>query len=606
VRDGLAIPREIWPLHPERIRISHDLRIGAASYEAVLEGQTYRIPIEDMIHLRTWNPQSAYWGCSVIHALRNDIASDRHATSWNRAYFEKGGLPSVWFQPEEDLSPQQLRSIRKTIATELGGLKNQGLPGILPMAMKAFVLATPHKDIEWLAGQRWSREKIGTALGVPPFLMGQWESVAYANVDAQRETFWLFIEEELQSLLDELNAVLAPEYDELYEPARLRIDSESIERLQESRDRRTERVSKLRDRGIITINEAREELGWSRSEDEGADVMFVPAGMVPLEQALEPPEPPAPPPGMGGLGGQLEEPSEGDRPSEEDEPQEPAARAWYTPAQKAALKSAADRAWRRSYAEMERAAQRAVSAWGEDYLEQLEREPSRRPNADALAVALYDEVGDARVRIFERHARATLAGIAGGRKALGDEVLDPEGEYRRRLRSGDLFQNLRKSSNRLGDELARILEEMQADERPIADIQAAMEEVLGDEDHPGAAAERVAQTETTSAANLGNVAGYEAAGVEKKGWLTVGLDDVRETHMEQEAAPPVPVDQDFPIVGGAYPGDPKMPAQEAVNCRCTTYPVFEDEAKSASFAELYTKAIDHEEEDQREPSGASS
>lgn len=603
VRDGLGIPRELWPLRPEAVRIRTDEVIGVASYEVVIDGRIYRVRLEDMIHLKTWNPDSAHWGCSVIYALRNDIAADRHATSWNRNHFERGGLPSTWFQPEEDLSAQQLRQVRKTIEGEMGGIRNQGRPGVLPMNLKAFTLGAPHKDIEWLAGQKWAREKIGTALGVPPFLMGQWESVAYANVDAQRETFWLFIEEELQGILDELNAVLAPEFDELFGAVRLRLESESIERLQESSDRRTERVAKLKDRGLLTINECREELGFPRSEIEGTDELFVPANMVTLEQAMNPPEPA--PAGPGGLGGQLEEPSDGDQPSDEDAPQQPAPRAYYGAEAKAALRGASVRQWEQSYREMRRASQGAVSAWGGELLRALERglPPGEiEPQGSFLIGPLYEAVRGARISIFQRHARATLASIRRG-KAFEDEILDPDGVYRRRLLSGELYENLRKSTDKLAQQARQILIDGQLRRASIAEIQAELEAILGDEKNPGAAAEAIAQTETTSAANLGNVAGYQAAGVEKKAWLTVGLDDVRPTHQEQEAAPPVPVDARFPITGGDYPGDPAMSAAEAVNCRCTTIPVFDDDAQAAAFAETFTKAIEaeaHEDEERAE------
>lgn len=580
VRDGFGIPRELWPLRPDGVRVRVDPRIGAAGYEVVVDGRTVAIRFEDVIHLRTWNPEDPYWGCSVVHALRNDIASDKHATSWNRNYFEKGGLPSTWFQPEEDLSPQQLRAVRKQLEAEMGGIRNQGRPGILPMNLKGFTIGTPHKDIEWLAGQKWAREKIGTAFGVPPFLMGQWESVAYANVDAQRETFWLAIEDELQAILDELNATLAPQYDALFGAARARPESESIERLQESRDRRTERVTKLKDRGLLTINECREELGFPRIEIEGADELFVPANMVTLETALNPPEPAAPP---GGIGGQLEQPGQGDQPSDADAPQEPAPRA-FSAEQKAALRDASVRQWERSFRQMRDAAARAISAWGKRIVSELESGLAVEPEAGLLVQPLYEEVRAARIAIFERTARAVLAATRRGKASEG-EILDPDGVYRRRLLSGELFENLRTVGVTLAERVKRILTEGQLAERPISELQAAIEELIDDP----VTAERIAQTETTSAANLGNLAGYEAAGVEKKAWLTVGLDDVRPTHAEQEQQAPVPLDQDFAIVGGAYPGDPRLSAAEAVNCRCTTVPVFEDEAARASFAEWFTK-----------------
>ena len=88
-------------------------------------------------------------------------------------------------------------------------------------------------------------------------------------------------------------------------------------------------------------------------------------------------------------------------------------------------------------------------------------------------------------------------------------------------------------------------------------------------------ARRIARTEVISAAN-GAQFGYAGAVYNSgqqmtKTWLATFDRRTRETHADAHGQT-VAYDQPF-VVGGAeleFPGDPNGPAQEVVNCRCTT------------------------------------
>jgi len=82
---------------------------------------------------------------------------------------------------------------------------------------------------------------------------------------------------------------------------------------------------------------------------------------------------------------------------------------------------------------------------------------------------------------------------------------------------------------------------------------------------------RVAQTETIRAANYGTKVGVESLGIPfTKSWLFGP--NARETHQQAGADNDrIPQDQPF-IVGGYecdFPGDPGLPPEESINCRCS-------------------------------------
>ena len=85
----------------------------------------------------------------------------------------------------------------------------------------------------------------------------------------------------------------------------------------------------------------------------------------------------------------------------------------------------------------------------------------------------------------------------------------------------------------------------------------------------------IARTETTMAFNAGHQASYEAmaddGAVSGKTWLAIINNVARDMHVEANEQT-VPVKADFTVGGSkaAYPGDWRLPAEERVNCRCTT------------------------------------
>jgi len=106
-----------------------------------------------------------------------------------------------------------------------------------------------------------------------------------------------------------------------------------------------------------------------------------------------------------------------------------------------------------------------------------------------------------------------------------------------------------------------------------------------------------ARTELIAASNNGAYLGYLEAGVKSKTWITARDERVREpTHTDLEGKK-VDLRTDF-LVGGfaaSYPGDPRLPIQERIQCRCTIVPSFEPNGKKAiTKKELYAQAVKRE------------
>ena len=90
--------------------------------------------------------------------------------------------------------------------------------------------------------------------------------------------------------------------------------------------------------------------------------------------------------------------------------------------------------------------------------------------------------------------------------------------------------------------------------------------------------EMIARTETIRSSNAGSDELYREWGVQQHEWLATKDDRVRDDHLAADGQI-VGIDEPF-IVGGYeadFPGDPNLPPEESINCRCTVLPVMEGE-----------------------------
>ncbi|QCW03562.1 phage minor head protein [Natrinema pallidum] len=101
-------------------------------------------------------------------------------------------------------------------------------------------------------------------------------------------------------------------------------------------------------------------------------------------------------------------------------------------------------------------------------------------------------------------------------------------------------------------------------------------------------ARRTARTATVSSSNAGSHTAHEDAdGVVAEEWVASLDGRQRDSHADADGQI-VAVGNTF-LVGGAearHPGDPSLPLEELVNCRCVAVPVFRDELTDDEFAQL--------------------
>jgi len=290
-------PTELYNLRPDRIKIRTGTRAMPVAYDYMLKGQIVESYLVDQAtgsskvkHIKLFNPLDDYYGMSPIQASSVDIDQHNLANKHNVNLLQNGARPSgaVIFNPKDEtgghvqLTDVQRNQLMNDVNQRFSGTGNAGKPMLLEGDFDWKEMGLSPKDMDFIQLKNMSAKDIALVYGVPSQLIGIPDSQTYSNfAEAKLALYNETIIPLLDRIQGDMNEWLVPMFNE--QGLELRYDIDSIPAMAEQRKRVFESVSAGVKDGILTRNEAREQLGYEPIE--GADSLLVQANLMPLNLA---------------------------------------------------------------------------------------------------------------------------------------------------------------------------------------------------------------------------------------------------------------------------------------------------------------------------------
>ena len=279
----------LYLLRPDRVRII-GASYGAAGFVYDVGGKDYQIPVSDMCHLSLPNPAGDLYGLSPLQVLSRMVNLDLNMTDFAKVYFQNAGVPSGLLKLKRRLNTQEEAStIRSRWRSQFGGRNNFHRIAILDEDAEYQQMASAPKDMAMSELHDLTESRICAVFGVPAILVG-------ANVGLQRSTYsnyrearLTFHSETLEPLVNRilryLNHHLFSEY-----PGNetMTADWSAMRASLDDKADQTARVNALFTGVIMTLNEARQQLGLDAVTD--GDIRRIPAAVfeMPEGQSMAP------------------------------------------------------------------------------------------------------------------------------------------------------------------------------------------------------------------------------------------------------------------------------------------------------------------------------
>ena len=303
-RDGPdEVPRRMWPLPGGSLWQPGPLneKTGDADeWVCYARGQKLVYQSWQLVVHRYRDPDNLVRGFPPLGAALMNIEADVLADRFSAEFFRTGATPGGVLEFPGPLTPEQIARIRNEWQDTHGGAWNAHRFGILYLGAKWISTSMSQKDMEFISLKEWSREAVAAVFHWPLWMLTD-ASTSYATAGASRARLWedtvvplrnlsaSTVETQLVRPMDD-GLMVCPDFGEV--PA-----------LKDQRIAKLDAAGKMHALGV-SLHEINDQLGLKLKPQEGWDVAFVPAGMIPVAEALAPPEPtpllpPAAPPSGG-------------------------------------------------------------------------------------------------------------------------------------------------------------------------------------------------------------------------------------------------------------------------------------------------------------------
>ncbi len=250
---------EIWPLRPDRVRVLPDRQRYIKGFVYEHGGERVAYLPEEVVWFRHFNPVEEFGGLSAVAPVRLAVDMGAEALRFNRNFFSNSAMPGdLAVTTQETPTDDEVSEFYERWEARFKGAGRAHLPLLLSRGMDVKRLGQSHRDMEFLAGLRWTVDEVSRVFGVPKAFLAQLEDATMANVDAQERFFWRnTVVPELRLMEDALNRSLTPLFDDFPGQRRVQFDLSAIEALQESENDRVDRLVKLVQAGVVSVEEAR-------------------------------------------------------------------------------------------------------------------------------------------------------------------------------------------------------------------------------------------------------------------------------------------------------------------------------------------------------------
>ncbi len=257
-------PREIFALRPDRMAVVPSRAGWPEAYEYSVGGSSVRMPRENVLHLKLFNPADDHYGQSPLEAAARAIDTHNAASAWNKAMLDNAARPSgalVFAAADGHLTADQFERLKSELQSAYQGAANAGRPLVLEGGLDWKEMGFSPKDMDFIESKNMAAREVALAFGVPPMLLGIPGDNTYANFAEANRVFWRqTIVPLVLRVADALALWLEP-----HAGGSLALvpDLDQVEALAPDRDALWKRVN---DAGFLTANEKRQAVGYGGSE----------------------------------------------------------------------------------------------------------------------------------------------------------------------------------------------------------------------------------------------------------------------------------------------------------------------------------------------------
>lgn len=216
VRDGMGEVVELWPLHPDDVKITRSTENGSLVYTVRGADKLQKVlTSKDVLHIPMFKQLGSFLGLGPIAAARTALGKAMAIDNYAASYFKNAANPGGVIQTPATMNAEQIKEMADGWKADHQGSSKAGAVGIITGGAEFKPLSINAQDSQMLESQKFSVEDIARLFRVPLTLLGHpvAGAMSYASVEANNLAF---VQHTLRPILERLEQAfsqLLPESD---------------------------------------------------------------------------------------------------------------------------------------------------------------------------------------------------------------------------------------------------------------------------------------------------------------------------------------------------------------------------------------------------------
>jgi len=264
-------PVELWNISPLYIEVNPGRGGLVASYVYDQAGTKKTFPVEypsgksQLFFHKMINPIDYWRGQSPLVAA--GLAADTHNAGlrWNYSLLKNSARPSGLIKLGDGAGGEIVSLIKEWFKSAFQGERTAGEIPILPAGAEWQAMDNNPRDMDFLNTQKEAAKMIAQAYGIPLPLVDN-DASTFNNLEQSKERFYSdTVLPIFREFLSQFGSWLLPLYGE---GLSFRVNEDKVSALEGVRTRLFERMLKAVNAGVLTVDEAREAIGYEPLGDD--------------------------------------------------------------------------------------------------------------------------------------------------------------------------------------------------------------------------------------------------------------------------------------------------------------------------------------------------
>jgi HK97 family phage portal protein len=168
LRNDLGQIRELWPIHPSRVKAGRSSETGVKLYS--VDGSSDALTDREILHIPGFG-YDGVCGVSPIRAARMGLGLALAAEEYGAKFFGSGSLATGILQTEQRLTQPQADALHARWKAKRSGLQSAHEVIVLDSGAKFEQLSIPPEDAQFLETRSFQVAEIARMFGIPPHML---------------------------------------------------------------------------------------------------------------------------------------------------------------------------------------------------------------------------------------------------------------------------------------------------------------------------------------------------------------------------------------------------------------------------------------------------